>query len=229
MAGKQIDQCIPKFLDTFMLTGPEGDRVVNVLEALPGWYNCVEIRSRLAGIDGRTLVWMWKRVLTVLSNIHHIGYLHGAMLPPHVLFFPDNEGEDKDPRHHAVRVVDWCYSVKRDKDGKSKFHIWLPNYKDFYPPEVLDGKAFVGRRSDMYMAAMTMLYLCGGSTSAKTWPKDIPDRLKVVINKCLVKDMTKRPADAGAAFDEFAKAAVEEYGKPKYHDFILPEADYDGL
>ena len=220
--GQPLDDCIPKVYESFSLSD---GRMVNVLESLEGWYDVKTIHSRMLGVDGRTLVWMWKRLLTLLSNVHATGLLHGAVLPPHVLYFPDNEVIDKDLRRHAVRLIDWCYSERR-LSGGTRLNIWCPQYKDFYPPEIINksGAQKVGRRSELYMAAKTMQYLTGGNVTTNKFPDSIPAELGNCIAKCFVTDYASRPATAGFHFDEFNTVANKVYDK-KYHDFILPDED----
>lgn len=226
LAGNIHDQCIPKFYESLILKNTGTVRYVNVLESLEGWLNCVEIRNRISGVDGRTLVWMWKRLLGILSHVHGNRYIHGAILPPHVLYFPENDAVDKDIRVHAVRLIDWCYSIKRKPGIPAKLDIWCSKYKNFYPPEI---KTKVGRRTDLFMGAMTMLYLAGGNTEDYIWPSSIPNSLAVSVSKCLRTEYNKRPTSAQEHLKDFTEVVKKEYGSSKYHTFVLPEEDYHDL
>jgi hypothetical protein len=50
------------------------------------------------GVDPRAAVWLWKRVLDVLGWIHQGGWVHGAIVPAHLLIHP---------RDHGVVLVGW--------------------------------------------------------------------------------------------------------------------------
>jgi len=45
-----------------------------------------------AGVDGRSCVWMWNRLLEQLSSLHVMGYVHGAVTPDHLLLHPRDHG-----------------------------------------------------------------------------------------------------------------------------------------
>lgn len=216
--------CIPKVFDSFPLviktrsagiSGVPTDRMVNILEAFPGFFDCEAIRQMHTGIDGRTLAWMWKRLVGLLTWVHHLGYVHGAILPPHVMYWPD--GSKKDERTHSIRLVDWCYAVKK----KTRLKAWIPDFKDFYPPEVIH-KHLVGPFTDLYMGAKTMLYLCGGDVKTNRWPARIPGQMVVSLNKCLQKEILLRPEDAPVHFKEFTAIVNSVYGPRKFHEFTIP-------
>lgn len=209
---KSVDwpETIPTISESFLFDDRKAKRRVNVMENFNGFYNVEEIKKRLPkGVDGRTIVWMWKRLLVLLEWVNKSGYIHGAVLPPHVMFYPDNDGyTTRDKRKHSVRLVDWCYAV--DYKNRTRLSAWVSAYKDFYAPEILDKKPF-GGWTDLYMGAKTMLYIAG----------DVPDLITKSILSCTQKDPKKRPQSIGKYFEEFAALAKKEYGASKYHDFNL--------
>ena len=222
------DQCIPQILDSFLLDAGTAKRVrVNVLEKFDGFLTVEQIHSHYPdGVDGRTVAWMWKRLMILLDWVHQAGYIHGAVLPPHIMYYPDNDGRtERDKRKHSVRLVDFCYSRKhRDLhrvSGTSKLIAWSPAWKDFYPPEVLAKKS-VGPETDMYMAAKTMLYLIGGDVKTNTVPKHIEREVSDFLLMCLHNDRQKRPLDIRQYFTLFVMMLERVYGKPKYHMFNIP-------
>jgi len=50
------------------------------------------------GVDARTAVWMWRRILGVLGWVHGSGVVHGAVTADHVLIHP---------RDHRALLVGW--------------------------------------------------------------------------------------------------------------------------
>lgn len=205
-----VDAGVPRLLDSFAVGMGIKKRQVNVLTRYPGFWTAREVHSVMT-VDERTITWMFKRLLTVLTWVHHYKLVHGAILPPHVMFYPDNDGGKIDSRKHTVRLIDWCYSVNFDK--RTRLSGWVPAWKDLYAPELLD-KSYIGPQSDIYMAAKLMVYLHKSGRFQKP--------LAQVLIKCLEKDPKKRYKKAGEALDAWKKATTEVYGKPKWHDFTLP-------
>lgn len=199
---------IPKLSTSFQVDGIK-KRVVNVIERFPGFWTAQEIHS-VTKVDERTATWMFKRILSVLSWTHHFELIHGAVLPSHVMFYPDNDGGTVDKRKHTVRLVDWCYSL--NFKTRTRLSAWVPAWKDLYAPELLE-KTYLGPESDLYMAAQLVLYLTQGP---------LPKPLQTVMNKCLRRDPAKRYRKAGEVLDAWSEAATEAFGTPKWHDFNLP-------
>lgn len=209
-----VKDAVPKLYSSFLL-GDGVPRRVNVLGNCRGFINGKEVRERFTrtkGVDGRTIAWMWKRVLVALDWTHHLGLLHGAVLPPHLLFYPDNDGttNPRDPRKHSIRLVDWCYSINPTE--RTKLKAYVPEFKDLYAPEILK-KELLTTATDIYMAAQTMLYLSNG---------DLPKPLRDTIETCLHQDYKRRPHDAGAHFHQVHDAVSKTYGPRKWHEFVVP-------
>jgi len=203
-----ICEGIPKLRSTFQIDGLR-KREVNVILGFPDFISLLNVRGKM-DVDARTSVWIFKRLLSVLSWVHHFKMIHGAILPPHVLVYPDNDGRSGfDPRKHTVRVIDWCYSV--DYKKRTRLSAWVPAWKDHYAPELLN-KTGIGPSSDIYMAAKLIRYLCG----------KLPPAMETVLNRCLDPNPKKRYQKAGHVFDDWMKAAVMEFGSPKWHEFNLP-------
>jgi hypothetical protein len=53
-------------------------------------------RAYPRGIEPRPSIWIWRRILELLAFVHASGFVHGAVLPPHLLI---EQGE------HGVRLV----------------------------------------------------------------------------------------------------------------------------
>jgi hypothetical protein len=205
-------QCFPEVLDSFLLSSPGGKRRINIQNYFAGYLSLAEISKRIpAGLDGRTIVWMWKRLIVMLDWTYNAGIVHGAVLPPHVMFYPDNDGQTtRDPRKHSIRLSDWCYSV--DTKVRSKLSSWVPQYKEFYAPEILN-KEPLGHSTDVYMAAKVILSMCD---------KTVPKELTASISRWVEKKPSKRPKETLEYFQEFLQTQQAVYGKPKWHDLIVP-------
>ncbi len=214
--------CIPKIHESFLVDlGKDGKARANVVEYFDGFLTASQIRHALPkGVDGRTIAWMWKRLLGLLDWVHKLGYIHGAILPPHVMYFPDNpKNLPKDLRKHSVRLIDWCYSVEIKPGAKLK--AWCPSFESFYAPEILSKKT-LGPVTDLYMGAKTMVYLLGGDVDSNIFPPSVPVDLAQNFMLCLEKNPSKRPDNLQSYFNSFVKTIEKLYGKPKYHDFVVP-------
>ncbi len=201
-----VQDGVPKVLDNFWIEGT-WKREANVMTFFPGFMTAQQVHAKMT-IDAQTSVWMFKRLLTLLTWVHHFNLVHGAILPPHVLFYPDNDGvkDVVDPRKHSIRLIDWCYSV--DFTQRTRLSSWVPAWQDHYAPELLT-KKLIGPPSDLFMAARLIQYLCG----------KLPDRMEKVLTKCLNPDPSKRYQKAGEVFEDWKAAAAAEFGVPKWHDF----------
>jgi serine/threonine protein kinase len=91
---------IPKLLDAF--EAKDGHRV-NVFAPAADYIPLTEVMAAYPkGVDVRTMVWMYKRMLTAIGYAHSKGVIHGAILPPHVLIHA---------QHHGAKIVDWSYAL----------------------------------------------------------------------------------------------------------------------
>jgi serine/threonine protein kinase len=195
----------PKLIDNFWVEGT-WKREANVISFFPGFLSAQTIHAKMP-VDARTAVWMFKRIMSLLSWAHHFGIVHGAILPPHVLFYPDNDGRREiDPRKHSIRLIDWCYSI--DFKQRTRLSSWVPSWQGHYAPELLS-KKFIGPASDIFMAAQLIRYLCG----------KLPDGMEKVLTKCLNFDPAKRYQKATEVLEKWKQAAAKEFGAPKWHDF----------
>lgn len=205
-----VRQGVPELIDNFYVEGT-WKREANVITRFPGFVTAQEVHAKFGDktVDKKTGVWMFKRILTLLTWVHHFKLVHGAILPPHVLFYPDNDGntETKDSRKHSIRLIDFCYGV--DYTQRTRLSSWVPAWQDHYAPELLS-KKYIGPPSDIYMAARLITYLCG-----TLW---MPELGKVLL-KCLEADPEKRYQKASDVLEDWKDAAAKEFGNPKWHDF----------
>jgi hypothetical protein len=176
-------------------------RALNVLVWEPGWVPLTEVLSfHPDGVDPRHGVWIWKRLLTVMSFAHGLGLVHGAVLPTHVLVNPVN---------HGVRLVDWSYGVETG----SKLRAMSTQWKALYAPEV-ERRLPVTFTTDIYMAAKTLEWVLGDLDG-------LPRPYERFIKSCLLQQPTRRPSNAWALYEAFTKVAEDVYGKPRFVPLTL--------
>lgn len=207
-----VGEGFPKLLDNFQVRGCEA----NVLSRAPqGFITVQEVHKRLTMVDARSLVWIFKRILSCLDWTHHLGFVHGGILPSHVLLYPDNDGMTTNPHpyKHTARILGWCNSV--EYKTRTRLSTWSPSWKRHYPPELLLKKEVLPS-SDLYMAAALIVYLNGGTAAT------LPPQLQNVILKCLREDTRERYQNCGDVFIAWVKAAEATYGHPRWMDFNVP-------
>lgn len=194
---------LPKILDSFQLRAPKTPpRMVAVLPFFKEYRSMVEVKEVYPdGLDFRDVVWMFKRTLVALGFVHRQGYVHGAVLPSHILV---------DPIGHGAKLVDWCYS---SKSGEGKIPALSREFKDFYAPEILK-KEKPTPHTDIYMAARCAQYLLNN---------DAPGPIQGFFEGCLFGLPQRRPGDAWALHDEFDSLLYKLVGKPKYRRLVMPE------
>ena len=221
-----VGKGVPELKDNFQIEGT-WKREANVITSFPGFVSALDVHKKMV-VDVRTAVWMFKRILVLLGWVHHLNLVHGAILPPHVLFYPDNDegsplaspGKDRfnDPRKHSIRLIDWNYSVNF-KD-RTRLSSWVPAWKNYYAPELLV-KTSIGPASDIYMAATLIGYLINEDHSTSN-ALNLPAGLRTVLLKCTEPNPTKRYQKAMDVFEDWTKASKAEFGSPSWHDFNLP-------
>lgn len=210
---------LPHLKDSFKIDDGSGARVVNVFEELPNWYSIASIRASYPnGVKFEHGVWMFNRILEILSVIHKgEKTVHGAILPPHVLAFANDQ--ERDPRNHGCKLIDWSYSVPIGEPLKAI----SPLYRAFYPPEVFDkGKATPG--IDLYMAAKTIAYALGAEVTPNgmSFPPNVPRYLANFLKGTVIAAPSIRPQDAWALYEEFKESMAKNYGPKKYIRFDMP-------
>lgn len=181
---------------------PDGCRA-SIFAYVAGLVPANEIKAAYPnGVGGRHMIWMFKRLLSAIGYATQIGFVHGAVLPPHLLFHPES---------HGLQLVDWTLAIP-----VGKAIVTAPAaYKDWYPPECLAKKP-VTPATDIYMAAKCLLWLAGGDPVAETFPDNIPIALKGYLQGCLLKSPSMRPQDAWKMLEEVSDVGYRLYGAPKF-------------
>lgn len=199
---------LSQLLDSFRYrdTKTHADRQINVLTPLDGFYTLAEVRAAYtSGLPIRDAAWMWKRLLIGIGHAHRAGIVHGAILPPHVLIHPED---------HGLVIVDWCYA---EEPGGTVKAI-LPQFKDWYPPEVLD-KQPVESVTDIYMASLLMGWML---------EYDAPQPFRTFIRGCALKSASQRPQDAWEVLKELDELLLNHVGPRRFTPFSMPTSPKGG-
>lgn len=190
----QFKHYFPTLIESFLASG----RRANILTPSSG-LTLAEIHGAFSGTLGfRHVVWMMNRLLSALGYAHTIGLVHGAVLPPHLLYQTDD--------HHLV-LLDWCYSRKIGEPLSA-----IPRgYADYYPPEVVRHRPAVPA-TDIYMAAKCLLPLS----------LEVPKLFRPVFDWCLASSPASRPQHAWDLQERWRSLAEEEYGPPRFVPLAIP-------
>jgi serine/threonine protein kinase len=184
-----VQHYAPQVLSSFKASG----RRAIVMAHQDGYLSLEDIMAMYpAGLDFRHIVWMGNRLLSILGFIHRRGIVHGAILPPHLLYHPTS---------HDLCLIDWCYSAQ----GGATIPARVNRYAGCYPDEV-GRKISAVPATDLYMMAQTLR-----SASALT-----PDRFDALFQYCTAGSPASRPDDAWSVQDMWKKLAQDQYGVPTY-------------
>ena len=205
---RRYREYLPALVETFTVPGADGDRQANVFGYREGFYTLEAIRRKYpAGLDGRHLAWIFKRMLAVIGFAQTCGLVHGAVLPPHVMLHAEN---------HGLQLVDWIHAVRIG--GVLTF---IPTaYRDWYPGEVLQREA-VGPATDIFLAVKCLIYVAGGDPVAQRWPETVPPEMQRFLDTCLFAAPRMCPQDAWKVHEEFDELLVRLFGPPKYHRLVM--------
>lgn len=187
---------------------------VNVFHYQDQFYTLEQIREKYPdGLNPRHLGWIFKRVLTALGFLHQREYVHGAVLPCHIMLSPTD---------HGGRLIGFGQSVKI---GQVVKHA-VQKYRDWYPHEILN-KQPVQVATDIYLAAKSMLYLGGADMKTNVLPATpkatiAADRMTRFLQSCLLGSVNLRPSDAWALQDEWDEMLRSLFGPPKFIPLLVP-------
>jgi hypothetical protein len=161
------------------------------------------------GVDPRASIWVWRRILEVLSFVHASGIVHGAVLPRHLLV---QRGE------HGVRLVG--FSCAERVGGKLR--AMSKGFETFYPPG-LAPTVELTLAVDLVMSARCVAVLLGGEAATGGVPARVPPPLAAVIRRVANVDVVRSPApDAWALREELGAVASAAFGPPAFCPIAMP-------
>lgn len=204
-AGTQVyGEYFPKPVESFSAKG----RNISAFEWHDGLFTAEQILDRHhRGLDGRHLGWMFNRVLEALGFVHQQGWIHGAVVPPHLLFHAEN---------HGLQLVGWIHAEKEN----TALRVAPERFKDWYPPEC-QKKHPATPSVDIYLAARSLIYLAGGDPVGNWMPAHIPAKLTQFVKGCLLESPRMRSQDAWKVRQEFGELLEGLYGPPAFHSLDM--------
>lgn len=186
----------PRFIETLTL-GSGSDARTGLVYSFPieGFYSLREVAEDYPeGINGRDAVWMFKRILVALGNVHDIEVIHGAVNLDSIFIHP---------AEHGLVLDNWAYSV----EAGDHLRALPPGTAEDYPEGVFRREA-PDKGLDIRLAAQLMLKIM----------ENKPRELRRFFNGVVETEELPHPAEVLAAFN---KVTEEVYGPPKFHVFKM--------
>ena len=203
--GRQRDQ-VPALLDLFHA----GDGHAGVV--LP-WLTGIDGRALRAcfpaGVPPEHVIWIGRRLLSVVGFAHKLGVVHANIEPAHVLVRPHD---------HHVTLLDWCYSVVDAPRSRQGFRVYDPEYS---APEVAEKRPPLPT-ADMYSIGRCLLFLVGGDLASGSMPDGVPDRLQRFVRYLTRPSPLQRAQDAWEMFHELDRTRAAIYGEHRFVEFVVP-------
>jgi serine/threonine protein kinase len=167
------------------------------------------LRAHPQGIQPRASIWIWRRILEVLSFIHNSGLVHGAVLPSHLLV-QENE--------HGIRLVGYGTAGQLGK----KLPTISQNYRSFYPNPAQSGSCLTPQM-DIAMSARCIIAILGGDPATGSLPTSVPPRLARLIRQIALQESTGLTSeDAWSIREELGVIAGEVFGPPQFIPIVMP-------
>lgn len=213
---------LPKLLDSFALIDGGQHRRVNVLDiAEPDeeyvrkllekkgvtpskdYYSLAEIREAYPdGLDARDVTWMIRRAFEGLGWVHSVGYVHGAVLPEHLLVHP---------LEHGARLIGWSYAVR----AGYRLTAVSASRKGMYPPGVFRRDPANPSLDVQLAGECAVLLLSDQKGKLRT---DVPPDIAAFFARCRAGKIR----DGWDAYRTYDEVLQKTYGKRSYRAFAMP-------
>lgn len=167
------------------------------------------IQAYPQGIPPRASIWIWRRILEVLSFIHASGMAHGAVLPTHLLI-QDNE--------HGVRLVGYSSTGRLNEKWRSV----SPKYEVFYPKPA-QAWSNLTAQIDLMMSARCIAAILGGDPESLSLPGTVPAPLAGIVQRiALSPPVQAANKGAWAIREELGEIASQVFGPPQFIPIVMP-------
>jgi len=184
------------------------DRMTSVFRWRSGFYLTLEqvMHAHPDGVEPGSAVWIFKRLLEILSWVHQSGVAHCAVLPPHVLVHPLD---------HGAMLVGWTAAAALDKDSRGEIVVLSRRWRDWYPEEARSARKG-SPRVDIAMAARCVLRAAGASGFGKK------GRLPGPLAELLIAGAQGKHSDPWTLREEVSRVSLDELGPPQYCPIQMP-------
>lgn len=160
------------------------------------------------GIPPRASIWVWRRILEVLSFIHASGMAHGALLPAHLLVHA---------REHGVRLVGYSAAGR----VQEKLRVISAGYAPYYPKT--PGSLALTPELDLVMSARCIAALLGGDPQTGSLPPAVPGRLAALVQRIALAEPQKLAGESAWRIrEDLGRLAKEIFGPSRYIPIEMP-------
>jgi len=184
---------------------------VSVFRRISGFKHTLTdvIREYPQGIPPQASIWIWRRILEILSFVHASGMVHGAVTPSHLLI------QEND---HGMRLVGYgCAGNKGQKLRAS-----AGDYESFYP-KAARSQPLLTTQLDLIMSARCISAILAGDPEAMSLPDAVPAPLADIVRRVAQGDPTATPGeDAWRIREELGMLADRVFGPPKFVPIVMP-------
>lgn len=189
------------------LRGDEGERQVSALRWRSGFVHTADdvMATYPGGVPRASTVWIWKRLLELLGFVHRSGFVHGAVLPAHVLVHA---------KDHGVVLCGWSRAGRAGTPLVARSE----GADAFYPDDLRAG-ANARPGHDIAMSARVISRLLGGTELAP--PQSVPEPLREIVAQH-ARLAPGAETDAWALMARLQEAANAVFGPPKFVRFEMP-------
>lgn len=152
------------------------------------------------GVSGPVGVWILKRLLELLGFVHRAGFVHGAVVPDHVLIHP---------RDHGAVLVGWTVATPWAEGRTARLPATSRRWSALY-----EGAREATPALDVAMACRCVRAIAGPTH------RDLPRH--AAIEAVWAQGISGRIDDAWALRDALVEASAEAFGPPAYHPLPMP-------
>ncbi|MDP6946865.1 MAG: hypothetical protein QF464_22135, partial [Myxococcota bacterium] len=156
------------------------------------------------GIDGKVIVWILKRILELLGFVHRAGFVHGAVVPDHVLLHP---------RDHGANLIGWTLSTPWSSGKTRPLPGRSAAWAQLYP------------QTDEATPRLDLQLACRCAQAAGGWLGKKRSLLHPGLNpllQLLERGATGSYDDAWALRDALVEASGQSFGPPGYNPLPMP-------
>jgi len=194
-----------------IMHGDSGARRVSIFRWASGFYHTLDevAQAYPQGVPPRASIWVWRRILEVLSFIHTSGMAHGAVLPSHLLV-QENE--------HGARLVGYGSAGRLGE----KLRAVSRGYEAFYPQPAQPGSKLTAQL-DLVMSARCIVAILGGNPATASLPATVPAKLADIVQRIALSDPAGAAGqNAWAIRGELGAIADEVFGPPQFIPIVMP-------
>lgn len=192
-------------------TGPHAGKRANIFRWASGFRHTFDevLQAYPQGIPPRASIWIWRRLLEILSFIHGSGMVHGAVLPSHVLI-QENE--------HGLRLVGYSSTGHIGE----KLRIMSDRFKSLYPQPARSPLTLT-EQLDITMSARCIVAILGGDPATASLPSTVPSQLADIVQRIALSEQAGTASEnAWTIREELGKIAKNVFGQSQFIPIVMP-------